>query len=416
MAFAGEGRFQAYYDGSSLDAPGTSLYRLGLLRPQVDLEAKDFIAYNLNAIPAASGPVTDSDADGLSDVAEADHGSDPSNPDTDGDGISDFVEVLIEFSPIVPDTPVACEGIVAGRDSDNDWLTDCDEELIGTDPSLVDSDGDAMADRLEVSLGTDYVEPDWLADADGDGVSNGDEVRNHTDPRSSDAASHLGIQYRYTVEDLGIVPRIDIAEPRVVTGVDTASASEGSTAGLGWLCYEPAPEGERGGALCWIDAGERTPAGGVVSCNECDSNNPDATGEMVRVDGDGTYTLLSPSSREGVEAPEDWSISVRVTVVDLPPQLEREQLLIHRDERHCLAFTVRNVKLVPSVETVMDDLPGWNNIVLYFAEAPMGRMTVPGLFRMSMVPVRYAPPEPREPPDAELFIFDDEFVRAGSVE
>jgi hypothetical protein len=43
-------------------------------------------------------------------------------------------------------------------------------------------------------------------------------------------------------------------------------------------------------------------------------------------------------------------------------------------------------------------------------------MTVPGLFRMAMQLVRYAPPEPREPPDAELFIFDDEFVRVGSVE
>jgi len=416
MAFAGEGRFQAYYDGSSLDAPGTSVYRLGLLQTQVELEAKDFVVYNMNAIPGAEGPVADSDADGLGDEAEADHGSNPGNPDTDGDGITDFVEVMIEFSPIVPDAPVACEGLVTGHDGDADGLTDCDEELIGTDPSLVDSDGDAMPDRLEVSLGTDYVRPDWLTDSDGDGVSNGDEVRNHTDPRSSDAASHLALQYRYTVVDEGIVPRIDIAEPRVVTGVNTVSATAGSTAGLGWLCYEPAVEGEAGPTLCWVDGGERTAAGGVVSCTACDSANPEATGERVEVEGDGTYALPSPSAREGVEAPEDWSVTVEVTVVDLPPQMEREQLLVDRDERHCLSFVVRNVKLVEAVETVMDPLPGWNNVALYFAEAPAGRMTVPGLFRVSMVPIRYAPPEPREPPDAELFIFDDEFVRAGTVQ
>lgn len=417
MAFAGAGRFQTYYDGSSLDAPGTSIYRLGLIRPQVDLEAKDFIVYNLNAVPGPTGPVADTDGDGLTDANEAEHGTDPGNPDTDGDGITDFVEVLIEFSPLVPDQPVACEGILAGIDRDRDWLTDCDEALLGTDPSLTDTDGDAMPDRLEVSLGTDYIRADWLADADGDGVPNGDEIRNHTDPRSSDASSHLAIQYRYEVEDQGIVARIDIAEPERVTGVHTVSASQGSTAGQGWLCYEPASEpDEDGGWLCWIDGSEVTMAGAPLNCSACDPDDPLATGVMVRVEEDGTYVLPSPSASDDAAAPEDRSITVDVSLIDLPPFLAREQLNVAREERHCISFVVRNVKLTATGPTVLDEQPGWNEIALFFAEAPAGRMTVPGLFRLAIVPVRYAPPAPREPPDAELFVWDDEFVRVESFE
>lgn len=429
MAFAGAGEFQAYYDGSGLESPGTNLNALQLLRPMMELEAKDFLVFNLNALPAGADgtPRTDTDGDGLADVSEAEHGTDPSRADTDLDGITDFVEVLIEYSPLSPDMPAICEGIPVGRDTDADLLTDCDEALLGTDPSLLDSDGDAIPDRLEVTMGTDYVILDWLDDADNDGVPNGDEVRQHTDPRSSDASSHLATQYRYTIVDEGLRARIEVAQPRTVTGVEVLHGSEDTAAGLGWLCYTVVPEEDGGGGwLCWLDPEEATDAGGRVSCEACNPLADDQEGHPVRITADGSYELRSRSdgeisNLEAVEAGEEPDLynlvlSVEVSLADLPPRDSREQLLVSREERNCLSFVVRNVKLAATGETELVPETGWNNIALYFAQAPQGRLSVPGIFRMALIPVRYMPPNRRSPPDAELQVWDEEFFRAGILE
>jgi len=68
--------------------------------------------------------------------------------------------------------------LVLGVDSDNDGLSDADEEALGTDPLDPDSDDDGLSDGAETILGTDPL----AADTDGDGISDGDEVANGTDP------------------------------------------------------------------------------------------------------------------------------------------------------------------------------------------------------------------------------------------
>lgn len=425
IGFAGAGTFVSYSDGSAIAQSSTSLQALGLLRPQVALEAKDFIVFNFNALPSPEGQLTDTDADGLPDEDEADHGTDPANPDTDGDGITDYVEILVEFSPLSPDQPAACEDLRVGADSDLDMLTDCDEALLGTDPSLLDTDGDAMPDRLEVTMGTDYILSDWLVDSDNDGVPNGDEIRQHTDPRSSDAASHLATQYRYDVVDDGLVALVEVDQPRTISGVAIQRATGDSMAGLGWLClgYSPAPECSGDVPwLCWLDSSERTESGGTPNCALCNPAIDDSPGQRVCLDGDGTFELPSISDGEPSEVeiePGEFGelerrIYAEVTVAALPPRDTNEQLLVHREERNCLSFVVRNVKLAGTGPTV--DLPdsGWNNIALYFAQAPQGRLTVPGLFRTALIPVRFLPPDRREPADAELVVWDDEFIRSGT--
>jgi hypothetical protein len=434
IAFAGAGEFQAYYVGASIESASHGLHALQLLRPKVDLEAKDFVVFNLNALPGGSEAAQDSDADGLADDREAEHGTNPRDADTDDDGITDYVEVLIEYSPLAPDFPVVCAGLAPGEDSDADLLTDCDEALLGTDPSLLDSDGDAMPDRLEVTLGTDYVISDWLTDSDNDGVPNGDEVRQHTNPRSSDAADHLGTQYRYDIDDEGLQANIDVAQPRSMTGIVVQRGGQDSQGGLGWLCFHRADDGP-GGSLCWLDAAERTEAGSRLSCAECDPRRPNGIGQPVLVTGDGSYELPSPSHGQpapvtgvGGEETEDnddeaaddgprlleRSLAVEVSLSDLPVAAASEQLLVNRDERHCLSYVVRNVRLAATLGTVDLDEPGWNNIALYFAQAPQGRLTVPGIFRVAFIPVRFLDDGRREPPDAELWVWDDEFFRAGA--
>ena len=85
-------------------------------------------------------------------------------------------------------------------DSDDDGLTNAEEEELGTNPDKADSDGDGLDDAEEVDLGTDPTEEDsdadgledgdevdagtdpMVADTDTDGISDGDEVTNGSDP------------------------------------------------------------------------------------------------------------------------------------------------------------------------------------------------------------------------------------------
>ncbi len=80
-------------------------------------------------------------------------------------------------------------------DSDNDGLTDSEESTYGTNPDQADSDGDGLGDKTEV----DFWGDDWDRDADGDGLINlldpdsdddgildGEEVENGSDPAQAD--------------------------------------------------------------------------------------------------------------------------------------------------------------------------------------------------------------------------------------
>jgi hypothetical protein len=85
-----------------------------------------------NAPPSAPPGEIDSDRDGLTDVEEAFIvGTDYLNPDTDGDGLADGIEVANQMNPLDPDM-------------DNDGVNDGDEVAAGTDPFLPDQN-DEMA-------------------------------------------------------------------------------------------------------------------------------------------------------------------------------------------------------------------------------------------------------------------------------
>jgi hypothetical protein len=148
----------------------------------------------------------DSDADGLSDVAEAEAGSDPATPDTDEDGLLDGAEVGAggpATDPTLYDTdgdgfgdnqegvegsdpldPASVPAGPSGLDTDGDLLSDEEEAEVGTDPTVADTDGDGLTDFGEVgfepgsSPGTDPL----VFDTDGDGVGDGAEVAGGTDP------------------------------------------------------------------------------------------------------------------------------------------------------------------------------------------------------------------------------------------
>ncbi|GIV51966.1 MAG: hypothetical protein KatS3mg038_2487 [Candidatus Kapaibacterium sp.] len=117
--------------------------------------------------------ITDSDNDGLTDLEEEQLGTDPYNPDTDGDGLKDGEEVKVyRTDPKNPDT-------------DGDGLKDGAEvKQYKTDPLKADTDGDGLKDGEEVNQ---YRTNPLSPDSDNDGLSDFEEVTQYkTNPLKAD--------------------------------------------------------------------------------------------------------------------------------------------------------------------------------------------------------------------------------------
>ena len=377
MAFAGAGRFERFDVADAI-----TFSRLNLLRVDSVLRAKSLFVTNLNALPGLEDALKDSDGDGLDDEDEKHLGTDPLSRDTDEDGLGDLVEVRTATDPLVADeVPHVCENLDGPPfwDLDVDQLNECEEIILGTDPSLSDTDGDGFVDGIEVAFGTDYLLNDALDDSDWDGVYNGDELLTHTDPRASDMVNHLGSAYRYDIEDLGILNEAVVLTPRRLLGVVPVGAGADSTAGLGEIIYSP-------GSLRWRDAADEDP------------------GPSVLIASNGTYLLAAKSYRAGEV--ERWC-EVSVDTLLLPPDAVQEHLRVDLSERHCINFSVRNIRLVETLDG------GLNNLFLYFAQAPANRLISPGIFRVAHLPVWFTEAGGRIPLGSTVQIDDGEFVSVG---
>jgi hypothetical protein len=188
MATLGGGNFRDFRNNEAVNFLN---FNIGQTRRAYVL--KEFVASNMSA-PADSPPdAGDSDHDGLIDDQEFALGTDPNDLDTDGDGFADGVEVHFSqlganFNPLgfmLPDgggLDPGCPPALRGVDSDCDGINDCDEQIIGTNSTLIDSDNDGMPDSIEWQLQTQPSSQDMDEDPDNDGLANRNEVRLHTNP------------------------------------------------------------------------------------------------------------------------------------------------------------------------------------------------------------------------------------------
>ncbi len=122
----------------------------------------------------------DLDNDGLSNGRELQQGTDPADPDTDGDGINDR------------DDPFPLESKYK-QDSDNDGLPDSYEieqnlQRDTRSDAEEDQDNDGLTNLEEFIQGTEIDNPD----TDQDGVLDGREVTDGTDPLENPCLFHAG--------------------------------------------------------------------------------------------------------------------------------------------------------------------------------------------------------------------------------
>ncbi|MBR9911255.1 MAG: hypothetical protein GYB33_12980 [Gammaproteobacteria bacterium] len=98
--------------------------------------------------------------------------------DLDGDGLPDDYETANGLNPN--------DEIDAIEDQDGDGLTALEEFNLGTNPRVADTDGDGINDGEEVVAGADgFITNPLLADSDGDGLSDGVEIAVGSDPNDS---------------------------------------------------------------------------------------------------------------------------------------------------------------------------------------------------------------------------------------
>ncbi|MEO1367684.1 MAG: hypothetical protein AAFX50_10950, partial [Acidobacteriota bacterium] len=122
------------------------------------------------------------------------------HPDTDGDGLADGVEVTNGLDPLDMND--------AALDPDADGLTNAEEIALGTDLNVADTDGDGLDDGDEVNL---HATDPLVADSDGDALSDGLEVLIYgTDPTDiADAPAPIRVGDEFAGQSDQGVPAVD---------------------------------------------------------------------------------------------------------------------------------------------------------------------------------------------------------------
>ncbi len=161
----------------------------------VKIGLRDIFVLNMSALWVDGKLVADTDGDGLSDTLEMRLRSNINIKDSDGNNVSDAVEYQYSGSPCGNITclaagkrsynnPSQCGSITdRAKDKDDDGLTDCEEQLIGTEPDSFDSNNDYIPDdiafRNKLAAAQGSIS-ESLENMDLDSLTNYDEIKYNT--------------------------------------------------------------------------------------------------------------------------------------------------------------------------------------------------------------------------------------------
>lgn len=169
----------------------------------------------------------DHDNDGVVDVVELRFGASPLLVDSDGDGLTDQFEITELAGWTLPNKVDTDQDTVAdgAEDIDADGLTNLQEQDLGTSPTNPDTDGDGVDDGTEVAQGSNplvadqprapplpgdlppFVPAPNETDTDGDGLIDVAEEEVLSDVNNADSDGD-GLSDGTEVNDLGINPLV----------------------------------------------------------------------------------------------------------------------------------------------------------------------------------------------------------------
>ncbi|MDZ7688608.1 MAG: lamin tail domain-containing protein [Halobacteriales archaeon] len=152
----------------------------------------------------------DFDGDGLTAMEEVLFETDPFEADTDSDQLQDYFEVSYGFDALSDDTNNDST-LDPDWDPDSDGLDNLEEQSLGTNPRLQDTDADGLNDSEELNVHN--TEPDD-EDTDDDGLLDGEELKLGTDPLSNDTDGDGTLDgdetYTSTTENQGLGVNVSI--------------------------------------------------------------------------------------------------------------------------------------------------------------------------------------------------------------
>lgn len=424
MALHGGGTLYRFPGGATCDvaagdSSGCLFSMINLDSTEAVFQRRQLIATNRNARATGFGLKIDTDGDGLTDEEEVKLGTSIRLLDTDEDNLNDRLEHLLRSVGLDPlrherddpggAWPAECplpgspnpNAFPPSLDQDGDGLTDCEEILIRSDPTLFDSDSDGVPDPLESRYGTNLIANDGKEDKEADGFANIDEYRYHLDPLSRDRSLDNAYRYQFRNEEKRMV--VAFTQPYQVTGVEILSASDASRDGRGTVSYTPPPDvtapvgPDNPATLTWHDPGDPP-------------SSPE--GPQVVVDRDGRYILPAADHVEGDPA-ANYSIEVDVITQILPTERKRTDVRLRASLRECFDFEIKRIQLVDTASAADTGIAGVNYIDLFLSEVPTNNPGSYGVFRAATVPA-YLDPDPRKrEPQPTVELTSEDFLLFG---
>ncbi len=249
---------------------------------------------NLPNLYLIADGTNDYDADGLVNSNEYIAGADPNNPDSDGDSMPDGWEWTYRPS-LNPTNSADADADVDLPQADN--LSNSNEYIWGTDPTVWDTDGDGMPDGWE-TIYTNAVHPtnsadgavDWPGELGGqDGLVNSNEYLNGTDPEKFDTdgdGAGDGLEV-----GAGTIPTNSASYPISVTG-QVLNATAPTVTGQTYVVIGTSSNGSEVGS---IDIGV---IGGGLPTLFTATNLPNLTTywfwSYMDINSNGTYQTFEP--------------------------------------------------------------------------------------------------------------------------
>ena len=197
MSLAGNGDFLEFGSGQQID-----LRSYVIPERTAKSDIKEIWATNVNTVWHNNILQADADRDGLPDELETTLGSDPQIYDSDSNGVGDGVEYAIsggkkpckndDCNQNGADPYITCRSLQLPHssaqkynDQDKDFLNDCEEKLLDTDPEEHDTNYDYIPDDLAFKNGVKmneasnagYLDPDY------DGLNDYQELKYNTPAR-----------------------------------------------------------------------------------------------------------------------------------------------------------------------------------------------------------------------------------------